>query len=62
MRSTGLLYLQGQGNCMKVLSVSGCYGDLGSMPTAFQLLGSLGDFTQQVLLFLEAFCFILQLL
>lgn len=43
------LSLQGQGNCMKVLTISGCYGDLGGMPTASQLLGSLGDFTQQVL-------------
>ena len=49
MRSTGLLSLQGQGNPVKGLSVSGCYGDLGSEPSASQLLGSPGDFTQQVL-------------
>lgn len=43
------LSLQGQGNCVKVLSVSCCYGDLGGMPTASQQQGSLEDFTQQVL-------------
>lgn len=53
------LSLKRQGNCMKGF-VSGCYGDLGSLPPASQLLGSLGDFTQQVLFvswgFFVSFC------
>lgn len=53
------LSLKRQGNCMKGF-VSGCYGDLGSLPPASQLLSSLGDFTQQVLFvswgFFVSFC------
>lgn len=43
------LSLKRPANCMKG-SVSGCYGDLGRLPATSQLLGSLGDFTQQVFL------------
>lgn len=43
-------------------SVSGCYGDLGRLPASSQLLGSLGDFTQQVFFVSWDFCFFMQLL
>lgn len=49
--------LKSQGDCMKG-SVSGCYGDLGSLPPASQLLGSLGDFTQQVIFVSWGFLFL----